>query len=175
MSVETIAEKLLLSADETAALLGIGRTLLWGLHSAGKIPLPVKLGRRTLWNVEELRNWIAAGTPHREVWEQKKKEKLKLQAQQGKWYRNRNIQAALIKAVAIILVPIIGWFLNSHSNKQVFSLQKNVSTSLNAETRGNLSPIIVTSGPNSPVNIYISPSQLKASSEVREMDVNRPK
>ncbi len=67
MPIET-PEKLLLSDKEAAELLGIGRTLLWGLHSAGKIPLPVRLGRRTLWNVEELRNWTAAGCPARDRW-----------------------------------------------------------------------------------------------------------
>jgi len=92
-----------------------------------------------------------------------------------KWYRSRTIQNALIGAGVLILVSVVGWFLNSRSNKQGVSLQKNVSTSPDVETRGNLSPAVVTSGPNSPVNIYLTPGQSETRSEVREMDVNRPK
>jgi hypothetical protein len=101
---------------------------------------------------------------------------LRKQIQQGKCYRDRNIQSAVIKAVAIILVPFISWFLSSHSNKQGISLQKNVSTSLNAETKGNISPAVVNS-PNGTMNIntYLAPSQSETRSEVSETDVNRPK
>jgi predicted DNA-binding transcriptional regulator AlpA len=59
----------LLSAVETAALLNISRTSLYALHSSGRLPLPVKLGRRTLWNLEEMKNWTAAGCPARQKWE----------------------------------------------------------------------------------------------------------
>jgi len=77
--------------------------------------------------------------------------------------RCRNV-TLIINVVALIL-QVISLFLNSHI----------IAISIEAETRGNLSPIIVTSGPNSMVNIYIAISQSKASSEVREIDVNRPK
>lgn len=89
---------------------------------------------------------------------ERKKEKVKMKSQQGRRYRNRKIQTAFIDAVATILA-IIGCFLNSQSNKQGASPQKNVLISSEAETKGNQSPAVVTSGPNSPVNIYISPSQ----------------
>jgi predicted DNA-binding transcriptional regulator AlpA len=40
---------LLLSAQDAAKLLGIGRSHFYGLHSSGRLgPLPVKLGRRAL-------------------------------------------------------------------------------------------------------------------------------
>ena len=60
-------EKLLLSADEADALLGIGRTHFWGLHSSGRLPLPVRLGRRTLWCAEELRSWTQNRLPNGEL------------------------------------------------------------------------------------------------------------
>jgi len=63
-------EKLLLSASEAARLCGVSRSLWWGLHSAGKIPLPVKLSGRTLWRCDELRAWVAAGCPSRDRWMQ---------------------------------------------------------------------------------------------------------
>lgn len=90
--------------------------------------------------------------------------------QQDRWYRDRNI----IQAIAIVLVPFISWFLNVHSNKQGITLQKNVSTSLNAETKGNLSPEVVTYGPNSPVNIYQITAQSDVNSKNKEIDANRP-
>jgi excisionase family DNA binding protein len=68
MSIET-TEKLLLSAAETAALLGISRSAFYSLLSSGRIgPLPVRLGRRTLWRAEELRAWTQAGCPARDRW-----------------------------------------------------------------------------------------------------------
>jgi len=67
MAIEA-AEKLLLSAAEASALCRVGRSLWWSMHSAGKVPLPVRLGRRTLWRAEELREWTRAGCPSRDRW-----------------------------------------------------------------------------------------------------------
>lgn len=68
-TVVSKCEPLLLSAQEAAELLGIGKTLFWQLHSAGRIPLPVKLGRRTLWRREELLGWVRKGCPSRDKWQ----------------------------------------------------------------------------------------------------------
>ena len=60
---------LLLDADQAALLLNIGRSLFYSMHSAGTLgPLPVRLGRRTLWRREELKRWVAAGCPTRDQW-----------------------------------------------------------------------------------------------------------
>jgi predicted DNA-binding transcriptional regulator AlpA len=69
MTVET-SDKLLLCATEAAALCGVSRSLWWSMHSAGKVPLPIRLSRRTLWRADELRNWTRADCPSRERWEQ---------------------------------------------------------------------------------------------------------
>jgi predicted DNA-binding transcriptional regulator AlpA len=37
--------------------------------SAGLIPDPVRIGRSTLWRIDELRAWVAAGCPRRKDWE----------------------------------------------------------------------------------------------------------
>jgi hypothetical protein len=92
-----------------------------------------------------------------------------------KRYLKPVIIAALITAVATILAPVIVWFLNSHSKNLSIPSQKNDSTFINAETKGNLSPAVVTYGPNSPVNIYQTPTLPDANSENKEIDVNRPK
>ena len=63
---------LLLSAGQAAALCGVSRRTWWALHAAGRTPLPVRLGRRTLWRVAGpggLEAWVAAGCPPRDRWE----------------------------------------------------------------------------------------------------------
>ena len=59
-------ESLLLSAEDSAELLGIGRTLFYSMHSSGRLgPIPIKLGRRVLWNRKELEAWVRAKCPAR--------------------------------------------------------------------------------------------------------------
>lgn len=91
-----------------------------------------------------------------------------------RWFQNRTIQAALISASVLVLVSVTGWFLNSRSPKKGAFLQKNVSTSPDVQTRGNLSPAVVASGPNSQVNIYLTPGQSEKRPELGEPDVNQP-
>ena len=65
-------ESLLLSAVEAAALCGVKKSLWW---SSGRLgPLPVKLGRRTLWRKDELSAWVQAGCPARDKWQKMKAE-----------------------------------------------------------------------------------------------------
>ena len=59
--------RLLVGAEEAAALAGIGRSSWWALHSAGKCPAPVRLLRRTLWRRGELADWIAANAKGRNI------------------------------------------------------------------------------------------------------------
>ena len=64
-------DSLLVSAKDAARLLGIGKTLFYELHSSGRLgPMRVKLGRRSLWNRQELTDWVNAGYPAREQWQQ---------------------------------------------------------------------------------------------------------
>ncbi len=64
---------LLLSTEDAAELLGVGKSHLWGLHNSGRLgPLPIKLGRRTLWIRKDLESWAAAGCPARVKWQQSK-------------------------------------------------------------------------------------------------------
>jgi predicted DNA-binding transcriptional regulator AlpA len=68
--LETTAHiALLVDADSGAALLGISRRHFWALHSSGRLgPLPVKLGKRTMWVRAELQEWTASRCPSREQW-----------------------------------------------------------------------------------------------------------
>lgn len=63
---------LLVDAREAARLCGVGRTLWLQLASAGRVPMPVRLGRRTLWRCRGpggLAEWVAAGCPGRDRWQ----------------------------------------------------------------------------------------------------------
>ena len=62
-------EPLLVSLDEAARLLGIGRTTFYQLCSSGRIgPMAIKFGRRSLFRLDELREWVAADCPPRVKW-----------------------------------------------------------------------------------------------------------
>jgi len=37
--------------------------------AAGKVPMPVRIGRSTFWRPSELHAWIAAGCPNRVTWQ----------------------------------------------------------------------------------------------------------
>ena len=65
----TLNIALLVDADSGAALLGISRRHFWALHSSGRLgPLPVRLGKRTMWVRTELEEWTASRCPNREQW-----------------------------------------------------------------------------------------------------------
>jgi predicted DNA-binding transcriptional regulator AlpA len=59
-----------LLVDAKAAAEFCGKSLrTWrSWDSAGLIPNPVRIGRSTLWRIEELRAWVEAGCPRRKDW-----------------------------------------------------------------------------------------------------------
>ena len=59
---------LLVGAAGVGQLLGISTRKVWDLHQRGMIPLPFKLGARTVWRVKEIVAWVDAGMPSRERW-----------------------------------------------------------------------------------------------------------
>ena len=60
---------LLIPATEAAAMLGIGKTLLYQMASDGRMgPVPVELGSKRLYRVQELENWVAHLCPPRDSW-----------------------------------------------------------------------------------------------------------
>lgn len=71
MTDEIPNPKLLVSAYEAAEMLGISRSTLYDFNQRGIIPLPVHLGRRTLWRADELRQWVEAGCPGRGTWQER--------------------------------------------------------------------------------------------------------
>jgi hypothetical protein len=60
---------LLVPAEVAGRMCGRSEASWWRDHAASRVPAPVRLGGRTLWSVEELRDWVRAGCPCRKVWE----------------------------------------------------------------------------------------------------------
>lgn len=60
---------ILVAADRAALLLSISERTLRKLDSMEQIPTPVRIGRRVLWSVAELEEWVEAGCPPRHRWE----------------------------------------------------------------------------------------------------------
>ncbi|MBI3408979.1 MAG: helix-turn-helix domain-containing protein [Planctomycetes bacterium] len=60
---------LLVPTREAARICGIGQSTWFRLIAGGKIgPVPLKLGGRVLWRMEDLTRWTAAGCPDRDAW-----------------------------------------------------------------------------------------------------------
>jgi predicted DNA-binding transcriptional regulator AlpA len=73
--MDATAPTLLIDADELAAALGVSPVHVWRLKAAGRLPEPVRLGRRTLWPRGEIEAWVAARCPDRRAWEARKRAK----------------------------------------------------------------------------------------------------
>lgn len=63
-----------LTAEQAAALCGVGRSKWWEMNSAGLTPAAIRLGdadhrRGTRWLRSELMEWLTAGAPPRDRWE----------------------------------------------------------------------------------------------------------
>lgn len=60
---------LLVRRREAARLCGLSPAAWDRLCSAGRTPVPIRLGSAVLWSVEQLRAWVAASCPDRRTWE----------------------------------------------------------------------------------------------------------
>ena len=63
---------LVVDARRLARLLCCGIRTVRTWDSAGKLPKPIRIGGRVVWRVDEIRAWLAAGAPNRDVWEVRK-------------------------------------------------------------------------------------------------------
>jgi prophage regulatory protein len=67
--VGTMTTSLLVTARQAAVMCGKSLRTWRSWDAAGIIPRPVRIGRSTLWRLEELRAWVSAGCPRRAEWE----------------------------------------------------------------------------------------------------------
>ena len=63
-------ERLAVPASEVAKLLNVSERHVWAMTSSGRLPRPIRLGRRVLWSRAEIAAWLEAGAPTRDRWEQ---------------------------------------------------------------------------------------------------------
>lgn len=64
-----MTEKLLITPPGAARMLSCGRTMLYEMSADGRLgPEPVKFGRKVLYRVRELEDWVTAGCPCRNEW-----------------------------------------------------------------------------------------------------------
>ena len=63
---------ILVTARQAAAMCGKSLRTWRSWDSAGWVPRPVRIGRSTLWRMDELREWAAKGCPRREPEEARK-------------------------------------------------------------------------------------------------------
>jgi predicted DNA-binding transcriptional regulator AlpA len=69
MSTSPTLLPLLIDAKALADLLSVSPATVWRLHSAGKVPMPLKLAGSTRWRLDEIRQWLDAGLPDRKTWQ----------------------------------------------------------------------------------------------------------
>lgn len=60
---------LLIDAKEVVRRLNISGRTWYSLVTIKHAPQPIRLGRRTLWRVEELEEWVRDGCPPLDRWE----------------------------------------------------------------------------------------------------------
>lgn len=58
----------MVDARGAAMICGVSRTLWFDMRNAGRVPAPIRLGRRVLWRVDELQRWIDAACPPLHQW-----------------------------------------------------------------------------------------------------------
>lgn len=51
-------QKLLMKANEAAAMLAIGKSTLWSKVRSGVLPAPIKIGGATRWRVADLQRFL---------------------------------------------------------------------------------------------------------------------
>jgi predicted DNA-binding transcriptional regulator AlpA len=66
---QTESGPLLVTAKTAAALCGKSLRTWRTWDVLGLIPRPVRIKRSTLWRLNELKSWVAAGCPRRSEWE----------------------------------------------------------------------------------------------------------
>lgn len=68
---------LVVDAKRLAKLLCAGVRSIRTWDAAGKLPVPIRIGGRVVWRVQEIRAWLEAGAPNRDEWEARTASRLK--------------------------------------------------------------------------------------------------
>ena len=68
LAIDNVEKPLVVDANGLAVLISAKLRTVRAYDASGKIPSPVRIGGKVLWRVEEIKRWLAAGAPSREVW-----------------------------------------------------------------------------------------------------------
>ena len=71
----TAIEPLAVDAQQLGRLLGLSKRTIHRRDSSGQLPKAGRIGRAKRWLVDEIREWLRAGSPDRATWEQMKRSK----------------------------------------------------------------------------------------------------
>jgi predicted DNA-binding transcriptional regulator AlpA len=63
----------LIDTKEFAAILKLGRTRIFEMKASGQLPRCLKIGRSVRWRLSDVNEWIQAGCPSLERFEQIRK------------------------------------------------------------------------------------------------------
>ncbi len=66
--IVTPPEPMLVDARGAGALCSKSERTWRTWDAQGLIPTAIRIGRSTLWRVDELRDWVDAGCPERTIW-----------------------------------------------------------------------------------------------------------
>lgn len=66
-TTQELQTRLAISAAELAERLSCSERHIWGLHSSGRLPRPIAIGRCRRWRVADIERWLADGCPNRDA------------------------------------------------------------------------------------------------------------
>jgi excisionase family DNA binding protein len=55
----------LVTAGHVARMLRVSKRTVWRMLSAGRLPVPIRVGGIVRWRIDEIKKWIYAGCPER--------------------------------------------------------------------------------------------------------------
>ena len=58
-----LSERMLITVKDLARMLSVSERSVWRLVSAGRIPIPIKIGSFVRWHRDEIEHWIQQGCP----------------------------------------------------------------------------------------------------------------
>ena len=61
-------DRIIVRGKELAKLLSVSLVHLRRMDASGKLPRPNRLGACVGWRVDEIKDWVAAGSPSRAKW-----------------------------------------------------------------------------------------------------------
>jgi predicted DNA-binding transcriptional regulator AlpA len=64
-----MGENYLIDVKKLSKFLSIPQATIYEHNVMGKIPAPLKIGKKLLWRIDEIKEWLNAGAPGRQKWE----------------------------------------------------------------------------------------------------------